>query len=271
MSVLFTFERAAEQRRVFIAIFSPGNGAYCVWSQGTVSGTFQWSLVARDPWPHGITFSRSAEICPYQKSLKNQNLTSELRVGFVFLPWRGREGTCLFLPGSLLVARGWVAPMCPQPGSWSSEQVEQGRHFCCVQDTACCEGETQEVCNLWAGVACVWVQGSKQLRGDDQQDIDTPHKPLLSYVPTTIKGLLIFFTALADKDNLSLRVIWQLSRPFNEGAASWVVSWQLLAAVMQSLKELRALCLPCLPQIPLEGVFLVGHWCILKDIGKNVL
>lgn len=72
-------------------------------------------------------------------------------------------------------------------------------------------------------------------------------------MPTTIKGLLIFFAILADKDNLSLRVIWQLSRSFNEGAASRVVSWQLLAGVMQSLRELIPSCLPCLPQIPLEA------------------
>lgn len=89
-------------------------------------------------------------------------------------------------------------------------------------------------------------------------------------MPTTIKGLLIFFATLADKDNLSSRVIWQLSRPFNEGAASRVVSWQLLAGVMQSLRELILPCLPCLLQIPLEAVFLVGHWCVLdKDSGKK--
>lgn len=78
-------------------------------------------------------------------------------------------------------------------------------------------------------------------------------------MPTTIKGLLIFFTTLADKANLSLKVIWQLSRPFNEGAASRVVFWQLLAGVMQSLRELIPPCVPCLPQIPFEAIFLVGH------------
>lgn len=153
----------------FIAISCPGNGAYCVWSQGTLPGTFQWSLFARDTWPHGITFSRNAEICPYQKPLKTKKCyLRTLRVGLPFLLWRGRDGTCLLLPGVLLVARGWMAPICPQPVV--KEQIKQDGHFCCVQDTCCCGGETQELCSLWARIACAWVQGSEQLRGDNQQD-----------------------------------------------------------------------------------------------------
>lgn len=80
-----------------------------------------------------------------------------------------REHAC-----SLQVLSWWPGdkwhPSALSLALWSREQVKQDGRFCCVRDTSCCEGETQEVCNLWAGIACAWVQGSEQLRGDNQQD-----------------------------------------------------------------------------------------------------
>lgn len=113
----------------------------------------------------------------------------------------------------------------------------------------------------------------------------TRHPPQTSivYVPTTIKGLLIFFTTLADKDNLSLRVIWQLPRPFNEGAeAEWFLGSSLLVscrvwgnwAPVAFPASSRFLLKPCflwdtdeylriLAKSPLETVlgFLTRGWC----------
>lgn len=87
------------------------------------------------------------------------------------------------------------------------------------------------------------------------------------------KRIINFFTTLADKDNLSLRVIWQLARPFNEGAASRVVSWQLLAVVMQSLRELIPPCLafPASPRFLLELSFLWDTDMYLRILAKSPL
>lgn len=85
------------------------------------------------------------------------------------------------------------------------------------------------------------------------------------------KRIINFFTTLADKDNLSLRVIWQLTRPFNEGAASRVVSWQLLAGVMQSLRELIPLALPASPRFLLELSFLWDTNMYLRILAKSPL
>lgn len=138
MSVFFTFECAGEQRRVFIAISCPGNGAYCVWSQGTLPMTFQWSLVARDTWPHGVTFSRSAAIClSFKETFENQkSYLGTLELGLLFyLGDGGREHSCSFQVLSWWPGDGWHSSALSL-ALWSSEQVKQDGRFCCVQDTA---------------------------------------------------------------------------------------------------------------------------------------
>lgn len=118
MSVLFTFECAGEQRRVFIPISCPGYGAYCVWSQGTLLGTFQWSLVARDTWPHGVTFSRSAEICLYPETFKNQKTLPWNTVSWACFPGLERERGNMPVPSrSSPGGQAWMASICSQPGS----------------------------------------------------------------------------------------------------------------------------------------------------------
>lgn len=89
-------------------------------------------------------------------------------------------------------------------------------------------------------------------------------------MPTTIKGLLIFFTSLTDKDNLSLRVIWQLSRPFNEGAASRVVSLQFLVVSCRVWGIWAPLTFPA-PRFLLKLSFLWDTDVYLRILAKSPL
>ena len=139
------------------------------------------SLAARGACPHGVTFSRSAEICPYGKPLKKPNCKIVAKsvplnaTGCFFFPtWahflsrvaegegeRGRAHSFQVL--SLWPGDPWH-PSALGLALGSSEQVEQDGCLCRVQDTFCHKDETQEVCNLPLGITSAWVHGSELLR-----------------------------------------------------------------------------------------------------------
>lgn len=114
MSVLFVFECVSEQRRGAYCNFLSWKWCLLCLEPGRFAGDFPVkSLAAGGTWPHGVTFSRSAEICPYGKPLKKPNC--KIVAKSVPLNTMG----CFFLPT-------WAHFL-----SWVAEEVEGERGCAC--------------------------------------------------------------------------------------------------------------------------------------------
>lgn len=173
----------------FIAISCPGNGAYCLRSQGALLGTFQWRLWL--PEALGLMVSPSAEVL---KSVLPGNLekTPNCKIvaksvplnttGWFFFPtWAcflsgvaeegGRRGGAPAPSSSSPSGRGdaWH-PSALRLALGSGDQEKQDGCLCHIQDIFHHKDETWEVCNLLPGIISAWVRSSKLLRWDNWQD-----------------------------------------------------------------------------------------------------
>lgn len=189
MSVLFAFECISEQRRGIYCNFLSWKWCLLPSEPRRFAGDFPvTSLAARGTWPHGVTFSRSAEICPSGKPWKKTKLqnsckkrTSEhyrlvflshLGLLFVRSGWRRREERGCARSFQLLSqwpGDAWH-PSAPRLALGSSDQEKQDGCLCHIQDIFHHKDETWEVCNLLPGIISAWVCSSKLLRWDNWQD-----------------------------------------------------------------------------------------------------
>lgn len=117
MSVPFTFECAGQQRRVLIAISCPGNGASVFGAKALC-----WGLSSEAWLPERLGLMVSLQQKCWNLSVpetfKNQKTFPWNAMSWAYFPALERErGNILLLAGALLVAKGWMAPTCPQPGS----------------------------------------------------------------------------------------------------------------------------------------------------------